>query len=373
MRGGVVARLVVLALIMLALAPTPAAANSTPTRRPAENGGLVLPTTTPDVWIGRETLSVDLTGVPSAARVRATYELANLAGKPTSLDLAFVAPSGRDLVVSLDGQPLVVSEAPTDGLPGVWTGVTRAIDPLSGAEYEVGAEYGWGAARAWTFMLTLPAGGAGLLVAEYDAPLGYDRSRHERTVRSFAYALGPARNWAGVGRVEIEVVAPAGWVVAASPALARAGGESPASRTVRYAGDFDGVPAEMLRVGLVSEPEPLDAFAPWLSLGLPILAAIALGPLGASLGARLRSRWLAAVAGLIVGGGLSLAGGVLLNSYVFGLLVPLSEELAESMLVVIATVLSAVVVGPLLGGAIGAIGAYVGWGRRARRREVART
>ncbi len=282
--------------------PVPAYANAAPAVFLPEPGGLVVPTTTPDVRIDREVLHFDLTDTRGSALVRASYELANLADRPVSLDLLFVAPGGEDFSVVLDGRTLPVSATTGVAMPEAWT-VNLAIDPVSGEEYRTVTPAVSARPKTWAFRLDLPARGGGKLEATYRARYGTDRARQEYMVRMVEYVLGPAKNWAGFGTLEVTILAPSDFAVASVPAIPRA---ENTGQTVRYSAIFQGVPADVLRISTIfglatAPPDPVRDNRHLIALALSVLAACLVGLVSWLAASRLPWVWAAATAGAGLG------------------------------------------------------------------------
>ncbi|MDO8670784.1 MAG: hypothetical protein Q7O66_05055 [Dehalococcoidia bacterium] len=275
--------------------PLTAQANATPSFMLPESGGLVVPTTTSAVRIDRERLSFDLTGDLNQALVKASYDLANVSGKDVSLDLTFIASQSGALVVSLDGTPLVVRESPTDGLPKEWVAITSGIDPLTGQDYDLGGPLdSREGSRAFSFRLQLPAGKSGTLDARYTARLGFDRDRYSYNVHHLAYVLGPAKNWAGFGTLDVSVIVPSRYVLASSPSLNKISNSNGAAR---YGGTFQGIPGELLRLSTVASAA--SASSDWetgktvLAFVIPLAVALIMCLVYGYLFSRLKRPWLA--------------------------------------------------------------------------------
>lgn len=306
MRRTLVGYLATLALLVSLAGPLallPASANGTPTKMPSDSGGVIVPTTTPDVRIERELLSFDLTTSTSQAGVKASYDLINVSSKDVSLDALFLAAQGRGLTLSLDGKPLDVRQAEKADLPPEWIASTHGLDPLTGQDYIVD-EYlpSRIGTRTWAFRLQLPAGGRATLRAEYNALLGYDRERYKYIVRHLTYVLGPARNWAGFGTLEVAASVPSGYLLVASPGLNKSREENGVSY---YEGKFEGIPAELFRISTISaaagnsglETPVQDALTMFVP---PFLAAILAFAVVLTLLSRLRPRrFLPLLAGCI--------------------------------------------------------------------------
>ena len=214
--------------------------------------------------VARETLVLDLRPLAAGrlATVEAEYRVVN-AGPSRVVPLQFLALGEQveGAQVWLDGRP--VRALPLDSLrvPDAWTVATET--PALGAEpvpYRTDA--GLTAARGVTFVLAVPTGQHTVRVRYHVRPGSYDSGRHPNRVWQLAYSLAPARRWAGFGQLDVAVVAPPGWELAASLPL-RADGD-------RLVGRFAGVPGDVLAV---------SARAPAPALRVPFWAAGALAAL----------------------------------------------------------------------------------------------
>lgn len=361
-------RQVALLLLGLLLAgigsPESALANSTPSTVAPSSGGLVVPSTTSDVRIERETLSLDFTSGRTEAQIAASYELVNVSGRDAQLDLLFIAPGGRSLEVALDGVPVDVAETANAQLPAEWLASDRGIDPRSGDEYEMGEHLsGQSRTRAWAFRIAVPAGARKTLTASYRGLLGYDRTRADHVLHHLVYVLGPARNWAGVGELRVTVTAPSDLLVATSPPLPLV---EEADGVARYAATFDGIPADLLRVSTMVRPSPLDAWVEPVSLWLPFLPGLALAALAGVLCSRI-GKWVVAlvVAGGVAYGATAIAGTALLWMTADWLF-PNADELSNRTAVTYISIFSALVIAPFCSSVVAAIWAGVGSGLRGR-------
>jgi hypothetical protein len=154
--------------------------------------------------------------------VESEYRIANAGGR-RSLTLTFPTAGGRlrDDVQGgawLDETRLPLAPAPLTPVPADW--IVPALTPGLGGAAPV--------------PLALSAWGKDLMTATVDVPAGEHVLRlrhgarpaadHSRTpaLWQLAYVLAPARRWSGFRLLEVEVLLPAGWNVAADPPLARA-------------------------------------------------------------------------------------------------------------------------------------------------------
>lgn len=287
-KAGISLLLVTVALSLL-LAPFSVEANSAPTRWSPGSSGLVVPSTTSEVKIERETLSFDLLSSRSVAEVRATYDLVNVAGRDVELDAIFIGLRGRSLILQKDGStiPTRSLEESEVELPNQWLYPTHYVDPDSGREANIGAAAGDGSPGIWAFRLQLPAGAKATLVADYTTVLGHSTRNSNRDL---AYVLGPAKSWADFGTLEVSAILPAGDRLATLPALDRI---EEKDGVARYGAKFQGIPSEMFLATLVPGdatdssaegvtrsgrgfPRGQDALS-LAVLGFPFLLAILLG------------------------------------------------------------------------------------------------
>ncbi|MBI5488722.1 MAG: hypothetical protein HY905_15415 [Deltaproteobacteria bacterium] len=258
----------VLAFVLPASFAGPAAGNAGPVQQGADPGGLAAPTTTSQVRIDRETLTLDFTGDPATCRVHAAYELTNVSGDAASLDLVFVAPYAGELSIRRDGAAVATTPDPAVRLPTDWTAGTEGLDPRTGKTYEL---LDAGSSRLWGFRLDVPVGGRCRLEADYVTHLGYDRGQADFVIRHFVYVLGPARYWAGFGTLEVTARVPAEYAVATLPALERRGVRD---GVVTWGGSFTGVPADVLRISKMRRPDAWTDNAALLAVVPPVLLAI---------------------------------------------------------------------------------------------------
>ncbi|MHB1132921.1 MAG: hypothetical protein ACYC4L_11090 [Chloroflexota bacterium] len=275
-----------LLLVGLLLAPLPVYANAVPAKAHPGDAGLLVPSRTTEVSIEREILSFDFVADVDTADVRATYYLANGAATDVALDLVFVAPGGESLVVTLDGVAVPAAEVKAE-LPAAWGASNLVIDPRTGDEYLLDGVVRDAYTRAWSFPVRLAAGARATLSVAYSAPTGYDRNREDYVVRHTAYSLGPARNWAGFGTLEVSARVPAAYTLAASPPLSRRGDDG---QVAEYSATFTGVPADLLRIATVHAPHPLAGWLDPILLGVPTIAGLLLALVVSVFAGRLRGR-----------------------------------------------------------------------------------
>ena len=131
-------------------------------------------------------------------------------------------------------------------VPPAWTAATQT-PALGGAPVPYTADDGLGTPSGLRFVLSIPDG-RHLVRVRYRVRAGsYDAGDHPNRVWQLAYALAPARLWAGFDRLDVEVRVPTGWEAATSLPLRR--------EADRLVGRFDGVPGDLLAVS-VRAPAP---------------------------------------------------------------------------------------------------------------------
>lgn len=288
----------ILAGLLVAI-PVAVQANAMPARSQPGSGGLVVPSATSEVRIERERLTFDFTGSRQAAGVKAVYELANSSARAVTLDLVFIAPGGQALSLALDGVPLTAREVENVELPKEWVAPNVGLDPRTGEEYDLGQSVaGFNRNHTWAFRLNLPAGGWGSLSADYSAVLGYDNEQADYVLRHLVYVLGPAKNWASFGGLEVSAVLPSGYSLTSAPSMAKV---SEDGGVARYAATFNGVPSDLLRLSTMRVPSPYVAFVAPIEFGLPVLVALLVAIIAGTLFQRIRRAWLA----FFLGGGVA--------------------------------------------------------------------
>lgn len=360
-----------LVLLFVVLLPVGMArANSTPAWSMPGSGGLVTPARTLDVRIDRETLSFDFTSDIAAPKVKAVYELTNVSGRDATLDLLFIAPSRDAPSLALDGNPLKVEAAPNAQLPVEWLAPRTGIDPRTGEDYPIRDYAGtMGTTVAWAFRLSLPATGRGSMTAEYESRTGYDRNRADYVIRHLGYVLGPARNWAGFGTLEVSATLPDRYLLAAKPDLQRIGDSN---GVATFRATFDGVSDEILRLSTISAPQPLSPWVGPIGFFFPFLPSVLVGIGAGVLLASLRRWYFAFLAAGTVGyfASAMVAGGLTMLLMATPPLASASEDLSDLSGITYTQIASALFLAPFFGSVLAAIWAAVASYRKGRRGPV---
>ncbi len=272
------------ALLLLAvLAAAPARANMANPVQPGTPAGE--PTAAlAGLRIARETLTLDLRrlAAPRAGDVRfavveAVYGIVN-DGPARTLPVEFVA-LGQDVgagQVWVDEVPVEAQRVARLAVPDLWTGI--ASSPGFDGE-PIAYESATSDPSGLRFTLTIGPGAHRVRVRYRVRAGSNDQGDHPNATWQVAYSLAPARLWAGFGQLDVDVVAPAGWDVAASLPLRR---EPAASDTaaVRLVGRFGQLPGDVLAVSARAPApvwrRPLHA----LAFGVAFVVAAIFGVLG---------------------------------------------------------------------------------------------
>ena len=282
-------------LLLLLIAAAPARANmaspvepGTPAGEPAADlAGL---------RIAREVLTLDLRPLARArlATVEAEYRLVN-AGPARTLDLEFLALGDEveGAQVWLDGQPVAARRVDALQVPPSWR-VAATTPALDGDAVPYQSDERLGAARGLTFGVTIPPGQHSVRVRYRVRPGSTDAGDHPNRIWQLAYSLAPARRWAGFGQLDVAVLAPPGWDVAASLPM-RAEGDG-------LVGRFAGVPGDVLAVS-ARAPAPALRLPFWIAGALAALVVVGfVGFVAGRLVARSgRGRWAALPASVLGG------------------------------------------------------------------------
>lgn len=280
----------VLATLLLCLwLPAAAHANAA---APSQGGNAGSePTGLEQVFILRETLSVDLRRLAAAdgqlILVEAVYELENR-GAERRLDLVFAFGSAyKDFKVWLDDQPVGSQPVRLSEQPPGWD-APDTTPWLGGRELDyAGGSMSYHRDReSERFNPNVPPGKHRLRVSYAVTPTQYTNS----PVRlwQFAYVLAPAREWAGFGGLDVTVSAPEGWTVVTKPKLEAVGGE--------LKGRFDQLPADALAL---TARAPIPSSYQLANYSLLLLFLLAVFAVPAAIiffalrrGYRLRLSWL---------------------------------------------------------------------------------
>lgn len=216
--------------------------------------------------IVQETLNLDLRSLVSQkkGRVVATYLIHNN-GSQATVDLLFISPGIQTGRVTVDGTNVASQKVSQPTIPPEWKKpITMpkigngSRESRSGGAVNLYDFYHKG--DAISFQATLPKGDHRLQVS-YDVQPGEENgNRQVYTQYSIGYFLAPARSWARVGQLDVEVNIPAGWEVTTSLPMKRN------DDTLRAT--FTGIPADGLAV--ITSP-PLYP----ISYGLSILLRVA--------------------------------------------------------------------------------------------------
>ncbi len=268
-------------LLLLLIAAAPARANMANPVQPGTPAGE--PTAAlAGLRIARETLTLDLRRLGDryterTVLVEAVYGVVN-DGPARTLPIEFVA-LGQDVEagqVWVDEVPVEAQRIARLAVPDLWTGIASSPgfdgEPIA---YE-SATMGPSGLR---FMLAIGPGAHRVRVRYRVRPGWNDMGDHPNATWQVAYSLAPARLWAGFGQLDVAVVAPAGWDVAASLPLRR---EPAASDTaaVRLVGRFGHLPGDVLAVSARAPASawrrPLHA----LAFGVAFAIAAIFGVLG---------------------------------------------------------------------------------------------
>ena len=235
--------------------------------------------------IARETLTLDLRPLGRAragdvrfATVEAVYGVVN-DGPARRLPIEFVAlGSGVEAgQVWVDERPVAAQAIANLDVPALWTGIVAAPgfdgEPLP-YEAEVGA------ARGLRFTLAIGPGQHRVRVRYRVQAGSFDGGDHPNRTWQVAYSLAPARLWAGFGQLDVAVLAPTGWNVAASLPLRAEPDTTSADGGERLVGRFASLPGDVLAVS-VRAPEPAGRR---LLHGLAFLAAFVVAGVFGALG-----------------------------------------------------------------------------------------
>jgi hypothetical protein len=346
-------------------------ANGSPVMWIPQSGGLVVPPSVADVKVQRCQLSIDFTS-RQAAQVRATYQLVNASDKAVEADLVFISPSKDDLKLSLDDKPVQLNPS-DESLPQTWLNPTHLVDPGNGQVYEMDQYYARPRVtnRGWSFHTRLPAQGQSTVAVDYSSTLGVDPSKGYYQTRHLAYVLGPATQWAGP--LEVSITAPSRYTLGSSPSISRQGD---VEGLIDYRATFEKAPTEVLVVSTQAIPDGVSDFVAenltLIGLLSPVAPALIVGVVVGIVFSRLKRRWLAFIVAGAFGLALALLAAVVVSVTMLDneTLKPIFDEMLDSMVVGYNAVslLSSVILAPLIGGAIAAVWAATGSARQPKRR-----
>ncbi len=288
-----------LALLLAALAAAPAFANMAAPTQPGAPAGEP-PVALVGLTVLHERLVLDLRPLASrgdarTALVEAEYTVVN-SGAARRVPLSFVAlgDDPRAAEVWLDGTPVAAQWVDTLAVPEAWH-VATTTPALGGADPLPFETFRW-PVRGLAFVLDIPPGQHAVRVRYRVEAGSHDTGTHPMRTWQVGYSLAPARFWAGFGVLDVQVVAPLGWDVAASLPLRR---ETSGGRTA-LVGQFRGVPGDVLTVS-ARAPAPAGRLPIRLAgLAVALLAVVGAGRLGA-----LASRWWLVLIVALAGGGLA--------------------------------------------------------------------
>ena len=188
--------------------------------------------------------------------------------------------------VWLDGVPVPAVAVARLAVPALWTGIDAAPG-LDGTPLPYEAQTT--AARGLRFVLALGPGQHRVRV-QYRVRAGsFDGGGQANRTWQVAYALAPARLWAGFGQLDVAVRVPAGWEAAASLPLRR---EADAGGGARLVGRVAGVPGDVLAVSVRAPEPPLRRVLHGLAFVAALAVAGVFGALGGIAVAR-RGAWTA--------------------------------------------------------------------------------
>jgi hypothetical protein len=313
----------------LVQAPVPAAANSAPPSWHGDKGAMLLPGSSSQVHVKRETLTFDVAGGLERALVTARYEMENRGGALPDFAVVFVVEAAgetavKSLVASWNGQPLASGEVVPQGLTAEqmqqmeqsWGALTTVIDPVTGEQYSSKDFFGNNGLHFAGFKLNLAAGATGTLEVQYSHTAARDRSKHAHDLYFYQYLLSPAKGWASFGPLEIRIrnLTQKQAYFSSNLPFQFEGGE--------YVARFDGLPQENLSFGVMSRKGLFLGMAdtgPYylISFLLFLVAAGLVGWLIGWLFGSIRNRgW--AMAGSIAGG--LVLGGILDLVLAFGMM-----------------------------------------------------
>jgi hypothetical protein len=178
------------------------------------------------LFIDQEKLEIDLRplatpGDRPAALVEAVYRVRN-DGEMRRVELFFVAGSAPgEASVTLDGAGIPIERVtiPDSELPVTWRSPSATPPllmsmPIPYRTRDIGEHF--------RFAVDLAPGGHDLRVTYPFEPSRY-ATNSPTVMWQLGYVLSPAKEWAGFGNLQLEVLLPPGWRAAAEPELKRKG------------------------------------------------------------------------------------------------------------------------------------------------------
>lgn len=315
-----------LAVALLLMTAGGAHANSGPPRWTGDKAGALLPGRSSTIHVAQEHLRFAMAESLAETQVTARYLMENRGNQPEQVELIFVIQDwgpgwlqASDPTFTLDGERLTSVPVPSEALPeaaqremaAAWGAESQVIDPVTGERYDLDP-YGGGDGRLLYHQASFPlaAGERKELAVSYYQQAGFHKNRYAHPIYHYQYLLLPAKGWASFGPLEIEVVAPP-----ASKAFFR----STLDFTYRdgaYRASFPTLPEQNLTFAFMSRAGMIGGLvttgnyfllAFLLLLPLAVLVGIGLGQLTGRIRSAGWARFVAVLAGLLLGGLIDLA------------------------------------------------------------------
>lgn len=255
------------------------------------------------VSVQSELLTFDLRPLNESAEVEveALYRLQ--ADQQRSLPLVFVAPGlAGKASVELDQKVLESKVSESEPLPATWKLPDKTPRPGGGEPLQFESRE---PKKCLLYTAELSPGQHQLKVHYTLTPSALCKSPSTFRFWQLGYVLAPARHWDGFANLEVRVVTPPGWQMAASLPLQEVSPD-------HYQGKWASIPDDALTLSAQApNPPNLDWIHPVLG-GMAAVACCLLGILSGRFLARSQRGWLwavpiAAVAGLAGGVGFFLA------------------------------------------------------------------
>lgn len=171
-----------------------------------------------DLDVLTEHLTVDFTPLAQdkPVRVEARYQISN-PGEPRQLELVFVAPGLRSVVVLHQDKEVAHQVKPMASPPPGWEAPDSA--PSFGGEAKtIEYERGEGLSGAH-FKIPLASGEQSIKVSYEVTPPVYHPAGRPYREHQFAYVLAPAKHWRSFGELNLELKMPPGFEYRSEPAL----------------------------------------------------------------------------------------------------------------------------------------------------------